>query len=127
MHGLPPASAAIFTSYLYHSTSSGPRHRRGIRRQPGLHSHPPQAIDARVTAIIDAPLAIGEGALFGATRKAAELLALFATLTVAQSRALYARLWNPSSRDPLAAKLAHLGADRRHRLVGFLGRYRYDR
>jgi len=127
MHGLPPASAAIFTSYLYHSTSSGPRGQGGIRRQPRPHTRPPELIDARVTTIIDAPLARGESVRFGATRKEAELLALFATLTVAQSRALHARLWNPSSHDPLAAKLAYLGADRRQRLVGFLGRHRYDR
>jgi hypothetical protein len=124
MHGLPPASAAIFTSYLYHSTSTSPRDRAGIRRQPTPHARPPACVDARIAFIIDTPLALGESMLFGVTRKEAELLALFATLTVAQSRAYYARLWSPNSTDPLASKLAQLGSDRKQRLIMFLGRHR---
>ena len=57
-------------------------------------------------------------------RKEAELFALFATLTVAQSRAYYARLWSPNSPDPVAAKLAQLGSDSKQRLISFLGRHR---
>jgi hypothetical protein len=124
MHGLPPASAAIFTSYLYHSTTAGPRGRAVIRRQPTPHARPPACVDARITSIIEAPLAHGESLTFGAIRKEAELLALFATLTVAQSRAYHARLWSPNSADPLAAKLAQLGSDRKQRLILFLGRHR---
>ena len=124
---LPPASAAIFTSYLYHSTSSGPRGREGIRRQPQPHVRPPAIPDARITAIVDAPQPPGESALFTMTRKEAELLAVFATLTVAQSRALHARLWSPNSADPMAAKLAKLGSDRKQRLIWFLGRHRVIR
>lgn len=127
MHGLPPASAAIFTSYLYHSLSSGPRLREGIRRQPRPHTRPPATSDARIVAIVDAPAAPGESARFALTRKEAELLAVFATLTVAQSRALHARLWSPHSADPLAAKLAELGSDRKQRLIWFLGRHRVIR
>jgi hypothetical protein len=123
---LPPASAAIFTSYLYHSTSAGPRSREGIRRQPVPH-RPPANVDASIIGIIDAPLAPSESALFGVTRKEAELLALFASLTVAQSRALHARLRSPNSTDLLAAKLAKLGIDRKQRLIWFLGRHRFYR
>ena len=120
---LPPASAAIFTSYLFHSTSQpGPR-RDGIRRQPRPHTRPPESVDARIVAILDAP-ARTESATFTMTRTEAELRALFATLTVAQTRALHARLWSPNSPDPLAAKLARLGVERKARLVEFLGRHR---
>ena len=121
---LPPASAAIFTSYVFHSTTAGPRDRGGIRRQPVPHARPPASVDARIVAIIDAPLRPGESMLFGATRKEAELFAILATLTVAQSRAYHARLWSPNSADPLAAKLALLGSDRKRQLIYFLGRHR---
>ena len=121
---LPPASAAIFTSYLYHSRTAGPYDRGGIRRQPVPHTRPAANVDARIAAIIDAPLGLGESWLFGATRKEAELLAVFASLTVAQSRAYHARLWSPNSADPLAAKLAQLGSDSKQRLILFLGRHR---
>lgn len=121
---LPPASAGIFTSYLYHSSAAGPRVRGGICRQPVPHARPPANVDVRIAAIIDAPLHIGESMMFGATRKEAELLAVFATLTVAQSRAYHARLWSPNSADPIAAKLAQLGSDRKQRLILFLGRHR---
>lgn len=121
---LPPASAGIFTSYLFHSTSSPGSRKGGIRRQPQPHTRPPESVDARIIGIIDAPLAVGEDAAFGALRKEAELLALFASLTVAQTRALHVRVWNPLSPDPIAIKLLRLGNDRKARLVVFLGRHR---
>jgi len=120
---LPPASAAIFTSYLFHSTSQPGSRKGGIQRQPRPHTRPPESVDARILAILDAPTRT-ESAEFTMTRTQAELLALFASLTVAQTRALHARLWSPNSADPLAAKLARLGADRKACLVEFLGRHR---
>jgi len=122
---LPPASAAIFTSYLYHSVSVGPHHRQGIQRQPLARAEPPTAIiDERIAAICDAPLATGESPHFGATRKTTELIAFLATLTVAQSRMLHARLWHPKSADPLVDKLAKLGSEHKQRMILFLGRHR---
>lgn len=122
MSALPPATAAIFTSYLYHSL--GARHAGTIRRQPRPPTQPPDGLDARIAAIVDAPPPPGECARFAATRKEAELLTLFATLTVSQSRTLHARLWHPASADPLARVLARLGPERKQRLVLFLGRHR---
>lgn len=121
---LPPASAAIFTSYLFHSTASPGSRQGGIRRQPHPHARPPESVDARIVGIVDAPLVDGEGLAFGLVRKEAELLALFASLTVAQTRALHVRVWNPRSTDPIAAKLQRLGNDRKASLVSFLGRHR---
>lgn len=133
---LPPASAAIFTSYLYHSLSVGSPngspnrniHRQGIQRQPRASTEPPTSIiDVRIAAICDAPLAPGESPHFGATRKMTELIAFLATLTVAQSRTLHARLWHPKSADPLLDKLAKLGTAYKQRLILFLGRHRVIR
>ena len=127
---LPPASAAIFTSYLYHSVSVGSpngniHHRQGIQRQPLARTEPPTStIDDRIGAICDAPLAPGESPHFGVTRKTTELIAFLATLTVAQSRMLHARLWHPKSADPLVDKLAKLGTAHKQRMILFLGRHR---
>lgn len=120
---LPPASAAIFTYSLFHARSA-PR-TGSIRPQPAPVV-PLGDFDARVLAILDAP-APHEDLRFTRTRKTAELLALFAQLTVAQTRALHARVWRPTSSDPIAVALSSLGIDHKAALVLFLGRHRIHR
>src|SRR5512139_180806 len=122
MDGLPPASAAIFTSYLYHSTTlTDPRRRRrGIRRQPPMPRDPCASLDAHAIAILDAAPRPDESARFAVTRREAELVALFATLTVAESRRLRERLLHPKTDDPLAPRLARLPCDARERLLEVL-------
>jgi hypothetical protein len=81
---------------------------------------PTASLDARLLAILDAPLAAGETFAAGYARKEAELGALLAPLAVADARSLHARLSTPRSGDELAAKFARLTTDRRGRLLAFL-------
>ncbi|HEY4175694.1 MAG TPA: hypothetical protein VGM90_02620 [Kofleriaceae bacterium] len=83
---------------------------------------PPRAAtpDGKLLAILDAPLAPGETAMFGFQRKERELIAALNTLTVAESRALQPRLANPKEGDELANKFARLTIDRRARVLSFL-------
>lgn len=92
---------------------------------PTIAIRPPTApvaptIDGRLIAILDAPLAPGETAMTGFQRKEAELGAVFATLSVLESRALHARLVAPKPGDELAHKFARLTVERRARLMAFL-------
>jgi hypothetical protein len=57
----------------------------------------------------------------------AEALALLAQLTVAQTRAMHARVRSPTSSDPIAVALSTLGMDRKAALLLFLGRHRVVR
>lgn len=122
---LPPASAAIFTASLFHAVSTPGSRKDGIRAQPGPASTMPD-FDARVLAILEAP-APHEDPRFGATRRMAEVLALFAQLTVAETRAMHARVKSPRSSDPIAVALSTLGTDRKAALLLFLGRHRAAR
>ena len=93
--------------------------------QPTVAIRPPAAqrpdtIDARLIAILDAPLAPGETAMNGFARKEHELGAVFAKLSVMESRAIGARLANPKEGDELANKFARLTVERRTRLLTFL-------
>lgn len=93
--------------------------------QPTVAIRPPDAprpetTDARLIAILDAPLAPGETAMVGFTRKEHELGAVFARLNVFESRAMHARLANPKPGDELANKFARLTAERRARLLAFI-------
>jgi len=93
--------------------------------QPTVAIRPPTAprpptIDARLIAILDAPLAPGEGAMIGFARKERELGAMFAQLGVAESRAMGARLATPKAGDELANKFARLTVERRTRLLTFI-------
>jgi hypothetical protein len=76
--------------------------------------------DACFTAILEAPLQVGETTHFGFARKEAELVAAFAKLSVLESRALHARLSNPRSGDQLAAAFLRMTYERRARLINFL-------
>ncbi len=76
-------------------------------------------IDARVIAIIDAPIT-GETALGGFARKEAELRDAFASLSLADARALHKRLSIPQPGDVVVDKLGRFTAERRTRLVQFL-------
>jgi hypothetical protein len=83
------------------------------------HTPPaPATLDAQLTAILDTPLAPGETVMTGFDRKERELGGLLATLSVADCRALHARLQRSS--DPLARTFARLTSDRRIRLMNFL-------
>jgi hypothetical protein len=77
--------------------------------------------DAQLAAILDAELLPGEPALVGFARKERELGEAFAALPIMDQRALHARLGVLRPGDLLAAKFARLTADRRARLVAFLG------
>lgn len=80
----------------------------------------PDTIDARLIAILDAPLGIGETAAGGFARKEHELGAIFASLSVLEARAIQARLANVKPGDELANKFARLTCERRGRLINFL-------
>ena len=80
----------------------------------------PDTVDARLIAILDAPLELGESAAVGFARKELELGEAFASLSVLEARALQARLANAKSGDELANKFARLTSERRARLIGFL-------
>ena len=69
----------------------------------------------------EAPRHAGEPAALGFLRKEAELRAAFAALPVSAARALHARLANPRHGDLLATRFSGLVADRRARLLAFLG------
>lgn len=105
------------------STTASPGASPGVLRpahstRPSITS--PADVDWRILSILESPLAIGETALAGFSRKEAELRTLFASLTVSEQRALQARLSNPRTGDPVATHFARFTADRRHRLITFL-------
>ncbi|MBL9015528.1 MAG: hypothetical protein JNL83_15190 [Myxococcales bacterium] len=93
--------------------------------QPAIAMRRPAApcletTDARLIAILDAPLAPGETVMAGFARKEHELGAMFARLNVLESRAMHARLANPKAGDELASRFARLTIERRSRLLSFL-------
>ncbi len=77
--------------------------------------------DARLLAILEAPLAEGEPTHVGFARKERELGEALAELPIFDQRALHARLANPKPADQLAEKFARLTIERRTRLLNFLG------
>ena len=112
-------SESIFTGIPHRAR----RPRQAARPAAGtLHASSvlASAHDARLIAILDAPLGDGEPAAIGFLRKEAELRATFAALPVLDARALHARLSTPRSGDLLAAKFAGLVIERRPRLLTFL-------
>ena len=78
------------------------------------------AMDARLIAILDAPLAPGETAMFGYQRKEIQLVSALATLTIVEARALHLRLANSRASDALATKFMRLTVERRTRLLNFI-------
>jgi hypothetical protein len=79
------------------------------------------AHDARLLAILDAPLGLGEPAYVGFARKERELGEAFGSLPILDQRALQTRLSSARSGDVLAEKFNRLTQDRRQRLLNFLG------
>ena len=86
-----------------------------FRRPPTASPH-----DAKLLAILDAPLHEGEPAQVGFARKERELGTAFAALPIFDQRALHRRLSNVREGDALAAKFARLTQERRTRLLSFL-------
>jgi hypothetical protein len=78
------------------------------------------AVDERLIEILDAPLATGETAASGFLRKEQAIVAVLATLTVLESRALLARIRAARAGDRLVEKLGRLTVERRGRLFAFL-------
>jgi len=110
------------TSLFDHQALAGSRRVPVARREQPTVEDPAQAPDpgAAVVAIITAPLLINEPAMVGFQRKEREIGALFATLSVPESRALHARLSVPQEGDHVAAAFKRLTIDRQHRLLAFL-------
>jgi hypothetical protein len=114
------SSISIFRNEARPSGQGGPR-----SCEPTIAIRPPSAprpdtIDARLIAILDAPLGLGETAAGGYARKEQELGGVLATLSVLDSRALHLRLTTMQSGDELANKFARLTIERRTRLLNFL-------
>ncbi len=92
---------------------------------PKIAIRPPTAVvpdtsDAKLIAILDAPVALGESAHAGFQRKEHDLGALMGTLSALECRALHKRLDHPQRGDELANKFARLTIERRIRLLSFL-------
>jgi len=86
------------------------------RREPTRDT----TIDARLIAILDAPLASRETPAEGFARKERELGNAFARLDIDQVVAIYERLVVNYACDSLARKFARLTEERRERLLDFL-------
>src|SRR5436305_929564 len=78
------------------------------------------AIDAKLVAIITAPVPAGQTAMEGYRDKEIALLGVLSQRTVLESRALHARLANPTASDVLAMTFMRLTVERRTRVLAFL-------
>jgi len=78
-------------------------------------------LEARMLAILDSPAQPGEPIDLAFRRKELELTQLFGRLDVLAARALHRRLVSPSARDALANRFSRFVAERRARLLAFLG------
>ncbi len=79
------------------------------------------AAERALLAILDAPPQPGETLNAAYHRKERELGTAFAKLAVSEARALVRRLTTRRVDDGLAVRFGRLVADRRHRLLAFLG------
>lgn len=82
---------------------------------------PAPSIEQQVAAILDEPPALGETIAVCFARKEHALRALFGALDVATACALHKRIQIGSASDPIVVQLGRMTADRRQRLVTFLG------
>ncbi len=89
-------------------------------RKPAIEIVSPAAEHA-LLAILEAPAQPGETLYVAYRRKERELGIAFAKLAVSEARALLRRLMTPRADDVLALRFSRLVADRRHRLLAFLG------
>jgi hypothetical protein len=80
-----------------------------------------QSIEQAIIDVILAPLEEGEARVAGNDRKEREVGRLFATLSAMESWTLHRRLSNPCADDALAVAFARMIAERRKRLLAFLG------
>lgn len=117
------ATIASSSDPIFRTTS--PRRLAPRKELAFLPATPPvtpgqRATDARLAAILDAPLAAGETAFDGYRAKEVQLVGVLAQLSVLDARALHARLANPLGSDALAAKFMRLTVERRVRLLHFL-------
>jgi len=79
------------------------------------------ALEMEILAVLDAPPEAHEQIAFAFQRKERELRALFDRLTVKDSRELVRRLTLRMTGDRIAERMERLNADRRYRLIAFLG------
>ncbi len=99
-----------------------------LRRRPIATEPPPvitcadAVLEAKLLAILDAPLSARETPTAGFDRKERALGNAFAELTRAQAGALFDRLEINYTRDDLARKFHKLTDVRRDRLMTFLAR-----
>jgi hypothetical protein len=117
-------SLAISRSLGAWSSQHTPEPRTVAPAKPTAAGAPRNALEARdasLIAIVEAPIAEGETAHAGFSRKEEELRVAFAALSVLDSRALQARLSTPRSGDRFAATFSRLPVERRARLINFLG------
>lgn len=117
--------ATASASSLFRNDSGEPGLASGRSSSPTIAIRPPSSprpdtADARLIAILDAPLEFGETTAGGFARKERELGGVFASLSILESRAMHARLTIPKSNDELANKFSRLTIERRCRLTVFL-------
>lgn len=106
--------------------SATPPERIVLRGAPQNDLTPPPApspagVELQVAAILDEQPALGETIAVCFARKELALRALFGALDVATACALHKRIQIGSASDPIVIQLGRMTADRRQRLVTFLG------
>ena len=122
-------TAAIFETTARSPSRNNPR---GLPRpaplalcaQPAVLTTPiivASSNDAALIGVLDSPAAPGETCRDQFARKEVALRAAFASLSVATQRALHRRLSAAAPGDVLAERFSRLAADRRARLLAFLG------
>ncbi len=96
-----------------------------VATEPDAEPHPAASAldtyDQNILAVLDGPAAAGESADALYRRKEHELGALFATLPASDAVALAKRLSTVEPGDVLSARFSRLVAERRQRLIDFLG------
>jgi hypothetical protein len=93
-----------------------------VDEQPAWQPHWDEVdLEQEILAVLDAPPQAHEQIAFAFQRKENELRVLFDRLTLEDSRELLRRLTLRVSGDCIADRMERLNADRRARLIAFLG------
>lgn len=121
MGGEPGKSHRIYRERP--AVSDRPRLPRSAEPRPAapapVAAEPP-TLEARILAVLDAPLPPGETIEVGYRNKEQLLLVLFAELRAAEALALHRRLLAPAVGDALAIRFGRMASERRIRLLAFL-------